>query len=223
VPAVHVLGFTGPATDGWPHPGVLRVVGRSRDEAHHPMHLLNRGEVVDVTLDPSSLAPAPPDLGPWRWDLDGEAQATTCLSCAAEAVAATEVANDGTVRLFQHRAAVEPGLLIVSPVRHVERLEDLRREEGDALAAVIDAVDRSFRHELDAAGTWFVLNDGPEAGQETPHVHVHLWARRAGEPANPFASGVPRGMGRPTPDRVAELRARAARQVAATWPASGSS
>ncbi len=77
----------------------------------------------------------------------------------------------------------------MSPVRHVERLADLSRIELVALLRAAEAANEMFTATLGTAGTYFFLNDGRVAGQESPHVHVHLHSRMSSQPANPFAVG----------------------------------
>jgi diadenosine tetraphosphate (Ap4A) HIT family hydrolase len=97
-------------------------------------------------------------------------------------------------------------------------MEDLEPHEFVRLVRLIQAVDSMFCHELGAVGTYFVLNDGPAAGQDSPHVHIHLWAREPAKHVNPFAGGLPSTMGFPSDHQRQGLRERAAALLAPIWP-----
>lgn len=215
---VHGMGYVGSARSDWPTHLALRLVGRLVIESQNPMRLFNRREqcrLLDHDARARALAPPagePP--GPARWDLTEEARLHHCLSCAPPLIERREITATSTTRLFQHGSAVAEGMLVMSPVRHVERLVDLTSDEFHGLLSMLETATDLFRRQMDADGTYFSFNDGRGAGQETPHVHVHLWARRPREPTNPFADGLPKMMGRPTEQQTAMLRD-SARAIAA--------
>jgi diadenosine tetraphosphate (Ap4A) HIT family hydrolase len=101
---------------------------------------------------------------------------------------------------------MEHGVLLTTPIRHAERVEDLAPGEFASLLRAVSVADAHFERDLGSAGAYFAFNDGGMAGQETPHVHVHIWARPHDAPTNPFTEGLPRGMGRPTPEQSSALR-----------------
>ena len=122
-----------------------------------------------------------------RWNL--QEPTVKCDCCNDVAVSVQQIATDGIVRMLQPRGVLMPGVLLMSPVRHVERLVDLSRIEFVALLRAAESANEMFTATLGAAGTYFFLNDGRVASQESPHVHVHLHGRMSSQLASPFAAG----------------------------------
>ncbi len=84
---------------------------------------------------------------------------------------------------------VSPGHLLLIPRHEVPRLAQL---DGDSLAALGPLLARGHRCLYQALGcdaVATILRDGPAAGQEIAHVHVHLVPRHNGDDAHDFRSG----------------------------------
>ena len=120
--------------------------------------------------------------------------------------------------MLQPRGVFVPGVLLMSPVRHVERLADLSRIEFEALLRAAEAVNKMFSATLGTAGTYFFLNDGRVAGQETPHVHLHLHGRMSSQRASPFALGSSFGIPDAPPASSRTLKMVAAVGFEGIWP-----
>jgi len=188
---VNVMGYLGEVRADWPTHTCLRVIGRSTAEVVHPLRVLNGSEeppnvsVSDLAATASSVAGDDEDVD--RWNLRDPASECDC--CNEFAVSVQQIATDGIVRMLQPRGVLVPGVLLMSPVRHVERLADLSHVEFVALLRGAEAANEMFTATLGTAGTYYFLNDGRVAGQESPHVHVHLHGRMPPQQANPFAAG----------------------------------
>jgi diadenosine tetraphosphate (Ap4A) HIT family hydrolase len=204
---VNVFAYVGSPRVDWPHHVALRLIGRRALEEANPVQLFNRGDVGACTRDTQRLALMEARFGgdAQRWQLTVEEQQRTCMSCAPERLDDYLIGDIGAARLFQHGGATDVGMLITCPIRHAERVEDLDHEDFDSLLAMVDAVRAMFSTVHDADGLWWSFNDGSVAGQETPHVHIHLWARSETEVTNPFANGLPPMVGRPTAHQVRRL------------------
>jgi len=191
------MGYVGEVRADWPEHPCLRVLGRSAAEAVHPLRVLNGSEEppdVSVSgLAATASSVAGDDEHVDRWNLRDPTMECDC--CNDFAVNVQQIATDGLVRMLQPRGVLVPGVLLMSPVRHVERLADLSRIELVALLRAAEAANEMFTATLGTAGTYFFLNDGRVAGQESPHVHVHLHSRMSSQPANPFAVGNSSGIG----------------------------
>ncbi|MGC9117297.1 MAG: HIT domain-containing protein [Conexivisphaera sp.] len=90
----------------------------------------------------------------------------------------------------QHTAAfldaypLAEGHTLVVPVRHVRRFEDLTDEEACALSRTLLRVSRAISRALGVSSLTIGVNDGPDAGQVVPHLHVHVVPRRPGDGAS---------------------------------------
>jgi len=102
-----------------------------------------------------------------------------CLFCKiiAGEIPSTQVLKTDVVVAFLDINPVSPGHLLVVPTEHSERLG----ETGpDVLAAVAREIPRLTAAVLKATGAPacnMIVNDGVEAGQVIPHLHVHLIPR----------------------------------------------
>lgn len=98
-------------------------------------------------------------------------------------VQADVVWRDGTATAFVSPKwwDAAPAHVIVVPDVHVERLADL----PDATLAAVSVAAKRIAGALLVAygceGTSLRQHDGKAAGQDVPHVHVHVFPRRAGD------------------------------------------
>lgn len=90
---------------------------------------------------------------------------------------------------------VSPGHVLLIPLHEAQHLADLPAPTlaalGDRLARLTTAVKAASG----APAVNVVVNDGPAAGQEVPHAHLHVFPRfpddgkRLSWPATPYADG----------------------------------
>lgn len=95
---------------------------------------------------------------------------------------ASFVHRDEVVAAFLDIQPLTPGHTLVVPVREVASLTDLPPEIlarvtalGQEIGLAIRATDPSV------TGINWLLCDGPDAGQEVPHIHLHVIPRRKGD------------------------------------------
>lgn len=95
---------------------------------------------------------------------------------------ASFVHRDEAVAAFLDIQPLTPGHTLVVPVREVASLSDLPPEIlarvtalGQEIGLAIRATDPSV------TGINWLLCDGPDAGQEVPHIHLHVIPRRKGD------------------------------------------
>ena len=82
---------------------------------------------------------------------------------------------------FVNLKPVVPGHVLVAPKRLVPRVSDLDADEVTDLFALARDVGNVVQSEFQGTSLTFTVQDGPEAGQTVPHVHVHVLPRRAGD------------------------------------------
>lgn len=107
-----------------------------------------------------------------------------CVFCgiAAGKQPASVIHQDDRALVMLDLFPVRDGHALILPRRHVARLEEL----DDALAAHLFGLARRLIRAQKAAGMDvaahnLVVNDGPEANQHVPHVHLHVVPRRGGD------------------------------------------
>jgi histidine triad (HIT) family protein len=74
-----------------------------------------------------------------------------------------------------------PAHVIVVPNDHIERVADLPDAKLGAVYAVAKRMSIALCTAYGCEGTSTRQHDGVAAGQEVPHVHVHVFPRRAGD------------------------------------------
>eukprot|EP00736_Rhodelphis_marinus_P001306 Rmarinus@m.4241 len=74
-----------------------------------------------------------------------------------------------------------PGHMMVISKRVVPRFEDLSEEEVSSLWSLVHKIAPRIVAHFGGTSTTFAIQDGPEAGQTIPHVHVHIIPRRSGD------------------------------------------
>lgn len=80
---------------------------------------------------------------------------------------------------------VSPGHTLVIPHRHAGSLFELSEAEFAALWPVLKWVRANMAAEFAPDSVNVGVNDGAEAGQTVPHLHVHVIPRYAGDVTDP--------------------------------------
>ena len=105
-----------------------------------------------------------------------------CPFCDAYEGGRDVVSRQGTCGVIQDAFPCSPGHLLVTPVRHVQRLSQLTVQEWADLSSLVQ---RALQDLADHDGVTVAVNDGPAAGQTIPHVHMHLIPRTWGDVQDP--------------------------------------
>ncbi|PRX96801.1 HIT family protein [Allonocardiopsis opalescens] len=116
-----------------------------------------------------------------------------CVFCriAAGAGPAHLVAADAHTLAFLDTAPATLGHTIVVPRRHIAAVWDLTDDDGARLAGAVRVTALRLRAALEPDGLTITHSTGAAAGQEVPHVHVHLVPRWYGDNVRAPWSGAP--------------------------------
>ncbi|GIY27431.1 nitrilase and fragile histidine triad fusion protein NitFhit [Caerostris extrusa] len=82
---------------------------------------------------------------------------------------------------FVNKKCVVPGHVLVTPLRCAKRLSDLNQDEVADLFLCVQTVQRKIEEAYNASSSSVAIQDGPDAGQTVPHVHVHILPRKPGD------------------------------------------
>ncbi|KAK3025834.1 hypothetical protein RJ639_041282 [Escallonia herrerae] len=74
-----------------------------------------------------------------------------------------------------------PGHILLSILREVKRFVDLTTDETSDLWITAKKVGSRLEYHHKASSLTFAIQDGPEAGQTVPHVHIHIIPRRSAD------------------------------------------
>jgi histidine triad (HIT) family protein len=114
----------------------------------------------------------------------GRPPAADCIFCRILAgdSPASVVYRDDLIAAFMDIQPVNPGHLLVVPVRHAPYLAELTPEEAGAMARFAQRAAAALRAStLRCEGINLFLADGEAAMQEVFHVHLHVLPRFGGD------------------------------------------
>lgn len=96
------------------------------------------------------------------------------------------LADTGSSVCFMDASPLARGHVLVVPKSHRERIQDMTAQENADLFGLVHAM--AARVDKLSGATLLAIHNGPAAGQEVPHVHVHLVPRSEGDSAGPIHS-----------------------------------
>ena len=80
---------------------------------------------------------------------------------------------------------ISPGHTLVIPKRHIGSWFEITQAEQQALLDLLEKAKTALETELKPDGYNIGINDGPNAGQTVPHLHMHLIPRYKGDLEDP--------------------------------------
>ena len=80
---------------------------------------------------------------------------------------------------------VSPGHTLVIPKRHIGSWFEITQAEQQALLDLLEKAKAALETEFKPDGYNIGINDGPNAGQTVPHLHMHLIPRYKGDQEDP--------------------------------------
>ncbi len=101
-------------------------------------------------------------------------------------IPARVVHETDAVLAFLDANPLAPGHTLVIPKDAHERLDGLPADLAADLFAVVHALTPKIERAVDADATTIGINNGAAAGQEVPHVHVHIVPRFEGDGGGPI-------------------------------------
>ncbi|XP_061344898.1 bifunctional bis(5'-adenosyl)-triphosphatase/adenylylsulfatase FHIT-like [Gastrolobium bilobum] len=85
---------------------------------------------------------------------------------------------------FVNLRPAAPGMylhVLICPKREVKRVADLTADEITDLWCIAQKLGRQLESYHKASSLTFCIQDGPQAGQSVPHVHIHILPRKSGD------------------------------------------
>ena len=100
-----------------------------------------------------------------------------------------------------------PGHTLIIPKAHVARVEDLPQEDAEALFNTLHGLVGGIQDAMEVPSSTIGINNGPESGQEVPHVHIHVIPRTRGDQGR-IIQGLVQSMDRPSPEEMLRIAER---------------
>jgi len=104
-----------------------------------------------------------------------------CVYCTLPEIKARTVKRNGLARAFLTNIPVTPGHMLVCPVRHVQKFEELTDDEKKAIFDLMAEIKMALREVFGAEGFNHAWNEEKLAGQSIPHFHLHVVPRKQGD------------------------------------------
>lgn len=110
-----------------------------------------------------------------------------CLFCriAEGDIPSAELYGDERVFAFLDINPVRPGHALIVPKAHAAKLADASPEDLAALMQAAQRITKAVCKVTGAPDATLAIHDGPAAGQEVPHLHLHIIPRAPGDGGGP--------------------------------------
>ena len=99
------------------------------------------------------------------------------------------------------------GHTLIIPRAHVTRVEDLSEEDAEALFRTLHVLVGGIQDAMEAPSSTIGINNGPESGQEVPHVHIHVIPRTRGDRGR-IIQGLVQAPSRPSAEEMLRIAER---------------
>jgi diadenosine tetraphosphate (Ap4A) HIT family hydrolase len=104
-----------------------------------------------------------------------------CNFCDNKEVQDRAIYRDDLVWAFPTYQPVVPGHILVVPVRHLDKIDQLTDEETVAMKNLVIKMKNALKKTFDAEGFNCAWNEGEMAGQSVMHLHLHVLPRKTGD------------------------------------------
>ncbi len=109
-----------------------------------------------------------------------------CIFCRIirKEIPADLVYEDDETVAFKDINPQAPVHVVVIPKQHIQKVSDIKKESPNVISGLVEAGNKAaVAMGLEDKGYRFVVNCGKDAGQEVPHLHMHvLGGRKLGWP-----------------------------------------
>jgi diadenosine tetraphosphate (Ap4A) HIT family hydrolase len=103
----------------------------------------------------------------------------SCQFCEIEKEKDRIIYKDSNIVVFPTIIPIVPGHVLICPVRHVEKIDELSEEELKDIKKII--IKNSLKKSFKVEGFNIAWNEGSMAGQAISHMHIHIVPRKSGD------------------------------------------
>lgn len=106
-----------------------------------------------------------------------------CLFCKiiSGEIPSNKVYEDNAVFAFLDIYPASEGHTLIAPKKHYSNFTDMSTEDVASLFEAARKITAAVEKTFSAQGSNIGINNGEVAGQEVPHVHVHVIPRKKGD------------------------------------------
>jgi histidine triad (HIT) family protein len=113
-----------------------------------------------------------------------------CIFCkiADGKIKARVISQNNKAVAFLDAMPLSIGHTLVIPKSHYEKVQEMNREYSSAVFDLLWQVSSAVEKAVGVNASTIAIHNGREAGQEVPHVHVHVIPRNTDDGAGPIHS-----------------------------------
>jgi histidine triad (HIT) family protein len=113
-----------------------------------------------------------------------------CIFCkiADGKIKARVISQNNKAVAFLDAMPLSIGHTLVIPKSHYEKVQEMNREYSSAVFDLLRQVSSAVEKAAGVNASTIAIHNGREAGQEVPHVHVHVIPRNTDDGAGPIHS-----------------------------------
>jgi histidine triad (HIT) family protein len=104
-----------------------------------------------------------------------------CIYCTSPEIKARTIKSNEFAWAFLTNIPITPGHTLISPLRHVQKFEELTDDEKKAIFELTAEIKGVLREVFGAEGFNHAWNEEKIAGQSIPHFHLHIVPRKTGD------------------------------------------
>ncbi|MBD3171861.1 HIT domain-containing protein [Candidatus Bathyarchaeota archaeon] len=103
----------------------------------------------------------------------------SCIFCRIldDEIPSYKVYEDEHTLAFLDKNPVEDGHTLLIPREHTQYIEDLSPRSAEVLMKSLVEIVPAIQRAMDTSDSNIAINNGPNAGQIIPHVHIHIIPR----------------------------------------------
>lgn len=111
----------------------------------------------------------------------------SCIFCriAQDNLPSHKVYEDDKILAFLDKYPLARGHVLIIPKAHVSNIDELSGEDAQALFHTLFKLTKAVQRGLKTGSTTIGINNGPDSGQEVPHLHLHIIPRFPGDGGGP--------------------------------------
>lgn len=113
-----------------------------------------------------------------------------CIFCkiVQGKVPARMISQNDRAMAFLDAFPLAAGHALIVPKAHYAKVQDMGKEDSAAVFALVYELVQRVESATGAGASLIAVHNGKGAGQEVPHVHVHVIPRKVGDGAGPVHS-----------------------------------
>ena len=119
-----------------------------------------------------------------------EQQRQECIFCkiALKKIKTNIIIENENALAFLDAFPLAKGHTLVIPKAHYSKIQDLDENISQSVFNLLWKITNPVEKAMHVNGSTIAIHNGKEAGQEIPHVHIHIIPRNRGDGAGPVHS-----------------------------------